>query len=52
MGPSTPQDFYRMKIKIDTNISTFVYYAQALLYMFRPFLGHHKASHKNIKLCS
>jgi hypothetical protein len=45
-------DIYWMKIKIDTNVSTFVfiiiYYTQVLCYMFRPFLGHHQASHKNI----
>jgi hypothetical protein len=46
------KDIYRMKIKRNTNVSTFIYYAQALHYMFRPFLGHHQASHKNIKLTS
>jgi hypothetical protein len=45
-------DVCRMKTKIDRNVSTFVYYTQKLRYMFRPFLGHHQAGHKNIKLSS
>jgi hypothetical protein len=45
-------NIYKMKTKIDTNVSTCVYYEQVLRYMFRPFLGHHQASHKNTKLCS
>jgi hypothetical protein len=38
--------------KIDTNLPTFPSYAQALRYRFQPFLSHHQASHKNIKLSS
>jgi hypothetical protein len=45
-------DIYSMMTKVDTNVSTFVYYAQALRYMCRPFLGHHQESHNNIKLSS
>jgi hypothetical protein len=41
-----------MKTKIDINVSVFVYYALALRYMFQPFVDHHQASHKNIKLSS
>jgi hypothetical protein len=37
-------NIHRMKTKIDANVSTFVYYVQALHYMFRHFLGHHQAS--------
>jgi hypothetical protein len=33
-------DIYRMETKINTNVTTFVYYSQMLRYMFRPFLGH------------
>jgi hypothetical protein len=42
-------DIYKVKTKIDTNLSAFVYYVQALRYMFRHFLGHHQATHKNIE---
>jgi hypothetical protein len=42
-----------MKTKIGTNVSTFViYYRQVLSNMFRPFIGHHQASHKNTNLSS
>jgi hypothetical protein len=41
MGP--PQQWYpQNEDKINTNVSTFVYYEQALCYMFRLFLGHHQ----------
>jgi hypothetical protein len=52
MGTSTPQYSLQNEDKIDTNVSTFINYAQALRYMFRPFLGHHQATHKNINLSS
>jgi hypothetical protein len=48
-------DIYRMTIKIDINLSTFVfiiiYYTQMLHYVFRPYLGHHQVNHKNIVTC-
>jgi hypothetical protein len=45
-------DIYRMKTKTGTNVSTFIYYVQALRYVFRPFLDHHQASHKYINTSS
>jgi hypothetical protein len=37
-------DVYRMEAKIDTNVSTFVYYAQMLTYLYlflSPFCSYH-----------
>jgi hypothetical protein len=42
---------YKIKAKIVTNVSTFVFviiYCQQVLHnLFRTFLGHHQLSHKN-----
>jgi hypothetical protein len=46
MVPPTQQQY------LSTFVFIIIYYAQVLRYMFRPFPGHHQASHKNINLSS
>jgi hypothetical protein len=42
MGRLHDNNIYKIKTKIDTNLSPFPF----LLCMFRPFIGHHQASTK------